>query len=221
MNTGISLANQGQEFGAVGNEEVMSTGIGETYGFEIFAQQKLTKKIFYFVSYTYVRSLFSGTDGKLLPSAWDSQHLLSGTMGYKFGKNWQLGLKFRYAGGSPYTPFDLTASQLFFPITYSGTLDYTRVNEERLQSFYQLDLRIDKTWNFRKTSMVFFVDIQNVTGSKQQGTPYYTFKRNDDNTGFATTDGQPLKTDGSNGIPVILENTSATVTPTIGLILEF
>lgn len=221
VNTGISLANQGQEFGAVGNEQVLSTGKGETYGFEVFAQQKLTKKIFYFVSYTYVRSLFSGADGKLLPSAWDSQHLLSGTMGYKFGKNWQLGLKFRYAGGAPYTPFDLTASQFFFPITYSGTLDYTRVNQERLKSFYQLDLRVDKTWNFRKTSMIFFVDIQNLTASKQQGTPYYTFKRNEDNTGFATTDGQPLKADGSNGIPVILENMSATVTPTIGLILEF
>lgn len=221
LNTGISLANQGQEFGAVGNEPVVSSGTGETYGFEVFAQQKLTKKVFYFVSYTYVRSLFAGADGKKLPSAWDSQHLLSGTLGYKFGKNWQLGAKFRYAGGAPYTPFDLTASQFYFPITYSGTLDYSKVNTERLNAFYQLDLRIDKTWNFKSTSMIFFVDIQNITGSKQQGTPYYTFKRNADNTGFETTDGQALKLDGSNGIPVILENTSATVTPTLGLILEF
>lgn len=221
LNTGISLANQGQEFGAVGNEPVASNGTGETYGFELFAQQKLTKKIFYFISYTYVRSLFSGADGKKLPSAWDNQHLLSGTLGYKFGKNWQLGLKFRYAGGAPYTPFDNTASQFNFPITYSGTLDYTRVNSERLKSFYQLDFRIDKTWNFKKTSMIVFLDIQNITGSKQQGIPYYTFKRNANNTGFETTDGQALKTDGSNGIPVILNNTSATVTPTIGIILEF
>jgi len=221
LNSGISLANQGQEFGAVGNEPVTSNGTGETYGFELFAQQKLTKKLFYFVSYTYVRSLFSGADGKKLPSAWDSRHLLSGTLGYKFAKNWQLGLKFRYAGGSPYTPFNLTSSQFYFPITYSGTLDYSRVNSERLNAFYQLDLRVDKTWNFKKTSMIFFMDIQNITGSKQQGTPYYTFKRNDTNTGFETTDGQALKIDGSNGIPVILENMSATVTPALGLIFEF
>lgn len=221
LNTGISLANQGQEFGAVGNEPVRSTGTGETYGFELFAQQKLTKKLFYFVSYAYVRSLFAGVDGVKLPSAWDSRHLLSGTLGYKFAKSWQLGLKFRYAGGAPYTPFDLTASQFYFPITYSGTLDYTRVNAERLNAFYQLDFRIDKTWNFKKTSMIFFVDIQNITGSKQQGTPYYTFKRNSSNTGFETTDGQALKLDGSNGIPVVLENISATVTPTLGLIFEF
>ncbi len=51
--------------------------------------------------------------------------------------------------------------------------------------------------------------------------PTYTFKRNADNTGFETTDGQPIKQDGSNAIPVILENKSATVIPTIGVMLEF
>ena len=219
--TGISLANQGQEFGAVGNEAVQSTGVGETYGFEVFVQQKLIKKVFYFVSYTYVRSKFSGLNGVLLPSAWDNQHLLSGTLGYKLKNNWQLGAKYRLAGGVPYTPFDLTASQQNFALLGTGTLDYNKINSERLTAFSQLDLRVDKTWNYKKTSMVFFIDIQNILGTKQLGTPYYTFKRTADNTAFETTDGLALKTDGSNGIPVLLKNESATVTPTIGLIVEF
>lgn len=218
---GISLANQGQEYGAVGNEAVLSSGKGETIGFEVFIQQKLVKKLFYFVSYTYVRSKFSGSDGVLLPSAWDNQHLLSGTLGYKFKKSWQLGAKYRLAGGVPYTPFNLTASQFAYPTTGNGVLDYSSVNSERLKLFSQLDLRIDKTWNFKATSLVFFIDIQNILGTKQQGTPYYTFKRTEDNTAFATTDGQPLKADGSNGIPLLLKNESATVTPTLGLIFEF
>ena len=218
---GISLANQGQEFGAVGNEAVQSIGKGQTYGFEVFVQQKMVKKIFYFVSYTYMRSLFSGVDNKLIASAWDNQHLLSGTVGYKFGKNWQVGLKYRLAGGAPYTPFNLSASQQNYALLGTGVLDYTKLNTERLKTFSQLDIRIDKTWNFKRTSIILFVDVQNVTASKQQGTPYYTFKRNEDNTAFVTTDGQALKSDGSNAIPVLLENFSTTVTPTIGLILEF
>lgn len=218
---GISLANQGQEFGAVGNEEVESNGKGETFGFEIFAQQKLTKKIFYFVSYTYVRSLFSGKDGKKVASAWDNQHLLSATIGYKFGKNWQLGLKYRLAGGTPYTPFDTIASRQNYALLGAGVLDYTKLNSERLNTFSQLDLRIDKTWNFKKTSMIFFIDIQNLLLNKQESAPYYTFKRKADNSGFETTDGLELKSDGSNGIPVLLPNNSATVTPTIGLIFQF
>lgn len=221
ISNGISLANQGQEFGAVGNEAVRSSGKGETYGFEVFVQQKLVKKLFYFVSYTYVRSKFSGIDGILIPSAWDNQHLLSGTMGYKFRKNWQIGAKYRLAGGVPYTPFNLTASQFSYPTTGNGVLDYTSVNSQRLKTYSQLDLRIDKTWNFKATSLAFFIDVQNILATKQQGTPYYTFKRTEDNTGFATTDGQPLKADGSNGIPLLLKNESATVTPTLGIIFEF
>ncbi len=218
---GISLANQGAEFGAVGNEKVTSIGKGQTFGFEVFAQQKLTKKVFYFVSYTFVRSLFSGVDKKLIPSAWDNQHLLSGTVGYKFGKNWQLGVKYRLAGGAPYTPFNLALSQQNFPLLGTGILDYSKVNTERLNLFSQFDLRIDKTWNFKKTSMIFFLDIQNLFLQKQQSPSYFTFKRKADNSDFETTNGLPLSNDGSNGIPLLLENNSATPTPTIGIIFEF
>jgi hypothetical protein len=221
VSNGISLANQGSEFGALGNEDVLSNGIGETYGFELFAQQKLTKKVFYFVSYTYVRSLFAGTNGIKIVSAWDNRHLLSATIGYKFGKNWQLGAKYRLSGGNPYTPIDTVASKQSFPVIFSGVLDYSRINEERLRAFSQLDIRIDKTWNLKKTSLVAFVDIQNLLMTKQQGTPNYTFKRNADNTAFETTDGLPLAQNGSNGIPLLLSNESATVVPTIGVIFQF
>jgi hypothetical protein len=66
-----------------------------------------------------------------------------------------------------------------------------------------------------------FIDFQNVLLTEQEGTPYYTFKRTEDNSGYATTDGQPLKADGSNGIPIILSNFSKNVTPSIGVIFEF
>lgn len=217
----ISLANQGAEFGAVGNEAVQSSGTGKTYGFEVFAQQKLTGKVFYFVSYTYVRSLFAGVDGKLLPSAWDNRHLLSGTLGYKFGKDWQLGLKYRLAGGLPYTPYDPVASQLSYALSGNGTLDYPALNTRRLKTFNQLDVRLDKKVNLKKISFNMFLDVQNLLAFKSQGVPYYTFKRTADNTGFETTDGLPLKSDGSNAIPVLLNNESTLITPTLGLIIEF
>ena len=221
INNGISLANQGSEFGAVGNENVLGIGKGKTYGFELFVQQKLVKKIFYVISYTYVRSLFSGTDGALIPSAWDSQHLFSSTFGWNFGKNWKLGLKYRFAGGAPYTPFDLVASQQNYAFTGNGVLDFENVNSRRLRAFNQLDFRLDKIVNLEKVSFDFYIDIQNITAFEQESPSYYTFKRNEDNTGFATTDDQPLKQDGSNAIPILIPNVSALITPTIGLIFEF
>ncbi len=220
---GISLANQGQEFGAIGNEPITSIGDGVTYGAEIFIQQKLVKNIFYVVSYTYVRSLFSGLDNDLIPSAWDAQHLLSGTLGWKFGKkkDWQLGLKYRFAGGVPYTPWDLQASQLNYAVLGNGVLDFDDVNGERLSNFQQLDFRLDKIVNLKKLSFTFYIDIQNLLGFENQSPDYYTFQRKPDDSGFETTDGQPLKPDGSNAIPVILPNSSALVTPTLGVIFEF
>ncbi len=219
--SGVSLANQGSDFGAIGSEKVTSTGKGETYGFELFVQQKLVKKVFYVVSYTFVRSKFSGNNGELIPSSWDNRHLISATLGVKFKRGYELGLKYRYAGGSPYTPYDLVASQQNFMLLGKGILDNTKLNTQRLQSFQQLDLRIDKKINYKKTSLDIYLDLQNAFGFKNEGNPDYLFKRNADNTGFETTDGQPVKLDGSNAVPLVLENKSATVVPSIGLLFEF
>ncbi|PBQ30580.1 TonB-dependent receptor [Sphingobacteriaceae bacterium] len=218
---GISLANQGADFGSIGSEKINSNGKGECYGFEFFVQQKLVKKIFYVFSYTFVRSTFSGSDNKLIVSSWDNQHLISATLGYKFKKNWQLGLKYRLSGGLPYTPFDLTASQQNYLLLGTGVLDYSKLNSKRLDLFNQLDLRVDKKFNFKRTSLDLFVDVQNILLFRQQSAPNYTFKRNADNTGFETTDGNPVKNDGSNAIPVILQNDDLSATPTIGIIFEF
>lgn len=218
---GTSLANQGYDFGSIGSEAIQSNGKGETYGVEFFVQQKLVKNLFYVFSYTYVRSSYSGFDNKLIASSWDNQHLISTTLGYKFGKNWQLGLKYRFAGGTPYTPYDLTASQQNFAMLGTGILDYSKINTLRLKNFNQLDFRLDKKINYKKTSLNIFIDFQNVLMSLQYSPPYYTFKRKADNTGFETTDGKALAGDGSNGIPVILKNESKNITPSIGATFEF
>ncbi|SER43080.1 TonB-dependent receptor [Pedobacter rhizosphaerae] len=219
--SGISLANQGAEYGSVGSEQLLSIGKGETFGFEVFMQQKLISKFFYVASYSWLRSKFSGLNGVLIPSSWDSQHLLSLALGYKLKANWDLGLKYRYAGGSPYTPFDLQASQQNYVTLGTGTLDYQNLNTERLAAFSQLDFRVDKRVNFKRTSFNFYIDIQNILMRKNASLPKYTFKRNADNSAFATTDGQPLRTDGTNGIPTILNTDSGNVIPSIGAIFEF
>lgn len=219
--SGISLANEGANFGAIGNEKILSTGKGQTYGFEIFIQKKLINSIFYVVSYTYVRSLFAGIDKKLIPSSWDNQHLLSATLGYKFKKGWEMGLKYRFAGGAPYTPFNMYISQQTYLLLGEGTLDNSKLNSGRLMAFNQFDFRMNKKINFKKISLDIYLDVQNALGFKNQTPSDYAFKRTDDNQGFLTTDGQPIKQDGSNAIPIIIENKDVSITPALGIIIEF
>ncbi|WP_025604724.1 TonB-dependent receptor [Pontibacter actiniarum] len=218
---GISLANQGGDFGAIGNEAVATNGKGRAYGAEFYLQKKLTGTVFSVLSYTYVVSEFAGLDGNYVSSAWDYRHLVSGLLGKKLPRNWEFGAKYRFAGGAPATPFDLEASQRNYASLGTGILDYARLNSERLQPFSQLDVRIDKKWNLNRITLDLFLDIANVLGSNTPGFERYTFQRTEDNSGFATTDGNPLQLDGSNAIPVVLENNDGNLVPTLGFIVEF
>ena len=221
FNTGVSLANQGSVYGAIGNEQVTSTGQGRAYGFELFLQQKFTKSYFLTASYTFFKSEFTGSTDTYAPSAWDNRHLVSIIFGKKFKNGYELGVKYRLAGGTPYTPYDMTASQLNYVTLGTGSFDYTQLNSQRLPVFNQLDVRIDKKINFKKSSLDFFIDIQNATNAKSTTQDLYSFQRNADNSGFATTDGQALRADGSNGIPILIPNVNGSIIPAFGIIYDF
>jgi len=218
---GISLANQGGGFGILGNEKVLATGTGKSYGIELFAQQKLNNNLYFTGSYTLFWSKFSNLDGQLIASAWDNRHLLSLLAGYKFRKNWELGLKYRLQGGVPTTPLDLEASRLNYATIGTGVLDNSRLNTVRLGNFSQLDLRIDKKWNFKRASLDVFIDIQNILNTINPAPPNYTFQRTADGSAFLTTDGKALSADGSNAVPLLLENTEGSLLPSIGIVVEF
>ncbi len=218
---GISMANIGTDFNAIGNEAYTSIGDGRVYGVEAYAQQKLIRNLFYVLSATVYKSEFSGADGVFRPSTWDYGYVVSGTLGYKFKRDWDVGLKYRIAGGQPYTPFDLASSQALYLTTGRGVYDYAQLNSETLPLFQQLDIRVDKTFNFRNTSLVLFADFQNAFLYKTPSLPKYTFERTVDNSGFATVDGNPIVMDGSNAVPLVLNDRSATIVPSIGFIFEF
>lgn len=164
----ISLANLGADFGVVGNEAVTSTSKGKAYGFEVFAQKKSYNGLYGLLSYTFVRSEFQDKRNNYVPSSWDNQHLLTFTAGKKLIKNWEFGAKFRLVGGKPYTPYDLNASSIInnYDIENKGIFDYNRINSERFNTYTQLDVRVDKTWYWKKISLNFYIDIQNLLSSQ-------------------------------------------------------
>jgi outer membrane receptor for ferrienterochelin and colicin len=221
VRNGISLSNQGADFNVLGNEAITTTGKGKAYGFEFFAQQKLTERFYGVFSYTWFVSKYTNSNNSYTASSWDNRHLLSAVLGYKFKRNWEIGLKFRYQGGVPYTPYDLVASRQNYLALGTGIPDYNNINTQRLNAFNSSDIRIDKKWYYKRFTLDLFVDITNWYLAKSPAQATYTFQRNANNTGFLTTDGQPIQNNGSNAIPFLLSNNDANVTPTIGFIIEF
>ncbi len=217
---GLSLSNLGADFNILGNEPILSNGQGRSYGYELFAQQKLTDRFSGVASYSFFRSSYTNSQGNYINSSWENIHVLSLTGGYKFNKNWELGLKFRFQGGTPYTPYDEASSRINFLTLGQGVLNYSKVNSLRLPNYHSSDLRVDKKYNYKKTTIDFFLDITNWYGSKSVSPTVYTFEANA-NGSFKTTDGKSIKKDGSNAIPLLTNNNQVFVTPTFGFIWEF
>lgn len=217
VNDSVSLANKGGDFGVSGNEEVTSNGTGRAYGFEVYIRDRFMEKYNLILSYTYVRSEFKDFKNEFIPSSWDNRHLLNLLVSREFKRNWTLGARWRFVGGSPYTPWDMDRSSLIaaWDVRQQGYLDYDRFNTLRTGNFHQLDVRLDKQYFFNKWSLNLYVDIQNLYNFQQEGAPNLT-PVTDLNGNFEIAEGDPSRY----RIKEVM-NTSGTVLPTIGIIVEF
>ena len=221
---GISLANLGADFGIIGNEPALSVGIGKTYGLELMLQQKLNKGFYGIMALTWVRSLFdnrltsnSALSSELKPSAWDNRYLLTLTGGKIFAKNWEIGVRFRYVGGAPFTPFDsVSLNKANWNQFGRSTLDFNLLNSQRSGATMQLDLRIDRKWEFKGWALNLYFDIQNALNQQTLGPPFLVASR-DRATGALLTDpDQPDRYLASE-----LPNTAGQLLPTVGIIVDF
>ena len=213
----LCLANIGSDFGVVGNEAVRSQSMGRSYGFEFLYQQKLFKGFYAVVAYTFVKSEFQDKLGNYVPTAWDSRNIVSLTGGKRFKNGWEIGMRWLFSGGSPYTPYDVANSSLKqnWDINGFGLLDYNKLNTMRESNYHQLNVRVDKKLFLDKFNLNFYLDIQNAYGHKTILAP--TLLVVTDAAGAPVTD----PNDPTRYQTKYIENASGIVQPTIGIIIEF
>lgn len=213
----LSLANLGGDFGVIGNEPVNSTSFGRTYGLELLVQQKLLASIYGILSYTFVRGEFSDKNDELIASSWDNRHILNITAGKKFKNDWEVGMKFRYVGGAPYTPYDVDRSTSIdvWDVVQQGVFDWDQLNALRNPASHGLDIRVDKKWYFNEWAINAYIDVQNIYNFQAVGQPYLDVDRDDSGNPIVDPN-NPLSYQISE-----IENVSGTVLPSIGLMIDF
>lgn len=135
-----------------GLEQLSSDGKGRSYGLEIFYQKPLTDNFYGSASLSLGTAKYTALDGVERPSDYDNRFVFNVTAGWLPGKNWEFSMKFRIAGGTPYTPID--------PET--GNIIISEYNTERLPVYHRLDIRGEKRFSFSKWSLITYIDIQNV-----------------------------------------------------------
>lgn len=217
----VAISSKSADFDVFGAEEVLSIGEGRTYGVEILYRNTDLWGSNITTSFTLFRSEFKDSKEVYIPTAWDNRILFNLTATRPLPKNWDIGFKWRYVGGAPYTPVDLERSSLrqAYDVTGRTYLDYDRFNSERLAPSHQLDVRVDKAFFFNKWSLMLYLDIQNIYNFKSQQPDQYI---NEDKDGNVVIENPTAPLNEQRYVLRKLENTgSGTVLPSIGIMIEF
>lgn len=202
---------------AVGDQVSSSVAEGRSYGLELFLQQKLKRTYWWTMSYHFGYSqarLDQSQSWK--PTVWDNRHSLNLVLGKIWGKGWQIGAKYRWATGTPFTPFDpvLSAQVQNWDVLQRGVFDVNNVMGDRLAAYSVIDVRLDKTYDKKNYSLTWFLDLQNFTSSDIPLMPYLTVERDEN--------GAPMMdmTTPNAYLMQLIQSDTGRLLPTIGLILE-
>lgn len=212
----IPLSCKGNDYGVVGNEALASTANGRAYGLETMFRWQASGKFNLVSSFTLFRSKYRNrSEAEYISSAWDNRFILNMSGTYNLPRRWSIGGKVSYIGGAPYAPYDIEKSSLVEAWDAKGQpyFDYSRYNTERLPNFAQFDLRVDKSFYFRRCMVGIYLDIQNITGSKLKQADVII------STGIIENPSAPVNEQRYK--MKYLKQESGTILPTLGVTVEF
>ena len=109
-------------------------------------------------------------------SPFDQTHILSLVASVRLGRGWETGLRLRFVTGNPTTP---VVQGLFVADTSNYESLSGKPFSSRVQSFFQLDLRVEKKWTFDAWTLSAYLDIQNVTNHANTEFVIYDYRYRD------------------------------------------
>jgi TonB dependent receptor-like, beta-barrel/CarboxypepD_reg-like domain len=150
------------------HDNLVDTGKAYTRGVELVIQKKLARDFYGLVSGSYFRSRYRDYDGVWRDRIFDNRYLFSVEGGYKPSNKWEYSVRWVVAGGPPFTPFDIQASQA----ANKAIFDRDRINQERKPAYHSLNVRFDRRFNFSGSNLILYMDFWNVY-NRQNIVSYY------------------------------------------------
>jgi len=150
-----------------------NVGDGKVIGAETLVRWKPGGRFFGWLAYTLSRSTrHNGPDAPERLFQYDQTHILTVLGSYNLGRGWQLGGRFRYVSGNPYTP-------CLGGVLQAGAGVYScrsgPLLSQRMPAFNQLDVRVDKTWQFASWKLTTYLDVQNAYNRANPEAALYNF----------------------------------------------
>jgi hypothetical protein len=163
----FSMLNSGADFVFPERGGLVNEGKGMNRGVELTLEKYFSQGYYGLLSVSLFDSEYKGSDGVWRSTAFDGEYVVNVLAGKEFQLDagghrfFTLDTKFTAAGGRPYTPVNLEASQL----AGKEVLYEDRAFSERLDPYMRWDVKLGFRQNSKtkKISQTFFLDFQNVT----------------------------------------------------------
>ncbi|MCE7934440.1 MAG: TonB-dependent receptor [Chlorobi bacterium CHB2] len=151
----IDEASGDNHFGNYG--ELLANGEGRSHGVELLLQKKLAEDFYGLVSASYIRSSYRDANGEWRDRMFDNKYLFSVVGGWRPNNLWEVSVRFNMAGGTPYTPLDLTESA-----RQNRTVrDNSKFMAERYPDYHTLNVRVDRRFLFDRSNLVIYLSVLN------------------------------------------------------------
>lgn len=171
----LSVIDGGLTGSSFGNfNELIARGKGYTRGVELLVQKKLSENFYGILSASYFRSRYSDYEGIWRNRAYDNKFIFSFISGYKPSQTWEFSLRWTYAGGCPYTPFDMEQSREL----RTGVIDQNNINSLRYPDYHSLNIRIDRKFFFSSQSLDIYLSVWNAYNRKNISDYYWNPDKN-------------------------------------------
>lgn len=161
-----------------GHSVLANDGAARSRGIEVTVQKKLAHEFYGIAGISYFRSEYRGGDNVWRNRVFDNRLIVSAEGGYKPNGEWEFSARWIYAGGSPYTPFDLAASAQ----QQRGVFDAARINGERYPAYHSMNVRFDKRFHFDQSTLVVYLSAWNVYNRRNVAGYFWNEKENGQGT---------------------------------------
>lgn len=146
------------------NPAYTNLGEGSVIGAEFLLKYKPDARFFGWVAYTISRSMRkNGPNEPEYHFQYDQTHNLIVLGSYRLGDGWEVGARFRLVSGSMDTP--VVGYPNVAALYNADTGSYAPIEgkpfSQRLPMFHQLDVRLERAWQFASWRMLAYLDVWN------------------------------------------------------------
>ena len=146
----------------------LNQGVGFAQGTEVFLRHRAGDRFLGWGSYTY--GLSKRRDRPEEPYryySFDQTHVATLAATYRLTPTWEIGVKWQYRTGNPYTPVEGATQQtdprngesIYIP-------NYVETNSGRLPPYHRLDVKLSKAFRFKSWEMSLFLELLNAYNRK-------------------------------------------------------